>query len=264
MAWYNIIDNTCGALELRKEVNEIESTAKTLLKSIESTKETSSEKVLNSETEYTVSLDRFKEASALAWSIVAKFTDIEINTQDFKESNQKTDFIHPDVTLEKLDGRHLESLLKAGASGGVAAFGAYTAVGAFATASTGTAISATTGIAASNAIMAWFGGGAIAAGGGGMAAGTIVLSGIFVAPVLFVVADHASDYYDKKKNSAKKYLKEMEVSYKQANKQAQHIRNVSNRIDEKVKFLNYLSERLELYILTLKELLTDCLSLIHI
>lgn len=75
----------------------------------------------------------------------------------------------------------------AGYAAGAAVGGlAQLAVGSLAAASTGTAISGLSGAAATNATLAWLGGGAISAGGGGVAAGTMVLSGVAIAPALFV------------------------------------------------------------------------------
>ncbi|RKQ90886.1 hypothetical protein C8N24_0701 [Solirubrobacter pauli] len=109
-----------------------------------------------------------------------------------------TDDAFPVDTVELADLRDVDlkpwmtasQMLAGGGSGYAAGAGvgalAQLAVGSLATASTGTAIGGLSGAAATNATLAWIGGGTLATGGGGVAAGTMVLSGVAVAPALFV------------------------------------------------------------------------------
>lgn len=242
MAWYNIIDNTADASAARNACNRLELKAESLKASIESTTHSIQKLITDSEYIFEKSHQRFEKYSVKANKSLSNIEDAVKNIESKKAAH---DITFNKNIIKKGDAENgTGSILVAGSSGGIAAVGAYTAVGILGTASTGSAIGTLGGVAATNATLAWFGGGAIAAGGGGMAVGTAVLGGIVAAPILFVAASQAKRHFEKNKTVADKYCKELETEHASLLKQKEHISNVSKRIDKKVEFLDYVSDRL--------------------
>ena len=105
-------------------------------------------------------------------------------------------------------------------------------VGLLGTASTGTAISSLSGAAATNATLAWLGGGPLAAGGGGVAAGTLVLSGITVAPTLVVGGFYLASKGEKALTEARRYEKSCNTQVAKLNTLGEFLKKLEWRIEE--------------------------------
>ena len=97
---------------------------------------------------------------------------------------------------------------------------------------TGTAISSLSGAAATNATLAWLGGGPLAAGGGGVASGTLVLSGITVAPALAVGGFYLASKGEKALTEARRYEKNCNTQIAKLNTVGEFLKKLELRIEE--------------------------------
>lgn len=142
----------------------------------------------------------------------------------------------PDLPSLKLRVVEAKGLLSGAASAAVSAVAAQQAaligVRAFALAGTGVAISSLSGAAAESATLAWLGGGTIAAGGGGVAAGTIVLSGIAVAPAVLVGGITLAVQGDKARTQAERYRSDTNVAVEEMESNSQLLDRLARRVVE--------------------------------
>lgn len=158
---------------------------------------------------------------------------VKLTDKDFRVAlNLKPDqiaaFEGMGVTSIDVVGAVTQSVI-AGTAVGAGAMAAATALG---TAGTGVAISGLSGAAAHSALLAWFGGGSIAAGGGGMALGTLVLGGIFVAPIALVGALFAAKKGEEALTKAKDYAAQVDVIVEKTDLKLAALSGVERRAEE--------------------------------
>jgi hypothetical protein len=127
-------------------------------------------------------------------------------------------------------------------------------VRALATAGTGVGISSLSGAAAESATLAWLGGGAIAAGGGGVAAGTIVLSGVAIAPAMLVGGITLAIQGDKARTQAEKYDAEVNCSIEEIRTNIKLLKRLERRASELDEALTDLDKRARRSLKTLASL----------
>lgn len=153
----------------------------------------------------------------------------------------------PDLPALKVVIAEAKSLLAGATSAAVSAVAAQQAalagVRTLAAAGTGAAISSLSGAAAESATLAWLGGGTIAAGGGGVAAGTLVLSGVAVAPALLVGGITLAIQGDKARTQATKYKADVNRAVEEMQTNVKLLKRLERRAGELDEVLARLNRR---------------------
>jgi hypothetical protein len=127
-------------------------------------------------------------------------------------------------------------------------------VRALAAAGTGAAISSLSGAAAEGATLAWLGGGTIAAGGGGVAAGTLVLSGVAIAPALLIGGITLAIQGEKARTQAQEYESEVNCAVEEMHTNAKLLERLERRTVELDHILTQLNSRARCSLQSLSEL----------
>ena len=174
-------------------------------------------------------------------SLFEKIKNVELT--EFPKLNRHIEFSNStlpamrEANMQAIDfGKGVASAAAAGSLAGFGALGTAITIGS---ASTGTAISTLSGAAFSNALLAWFGGGALSAGGLGMAGGTLVLAGVFAAPVLLVFPAVWNTLGKKKLEQAKEFQSKAKVAILELNTQQALAESITER---SIKVLSILSK----------------------
>lgn len=164
----------------------------------------------------------------------------------------------PDLPALKVVIAEARGLLAGATSAAVSAVAAQQAalagVGTLAVAGTGAAISSLSGAAAESATLAWLGGGTIAAGGGGVAAGTLVLSGVAIAPALLVGGITLAIQGDKAHTQAQKYMAQVNCAVQEMRTNAKLLKRLERRAGELDDILTRLNRRARRRLRSLSEL----------
>ena len=174
-------------------------------------------------------------------ALLKKEIHIEKNSQlsiAVKEIDIQLSQINASINKIEIALKALKTTGAATIGGILSASGAVAIATAVGEASTGTALSSLSGAAYTNALLSYFGGGSLAAGGFGVAGGTIVLSGIAIAPAIAILGIGADIISEKYLTSAKEYEKQAEITIENLNVQKKIIEeNIQVVEDHKNRFL---------------------------
>lgn len=167
----------------------------------------------------------------------------------------------PDLPALKVVVVEAKGLLAGATSAAVSAVAAQQAalagVRALAVAGTGAAISTLSGAAAESATLAWLGGGAVAAGGGGVAAGTVVLSGVAIAPALLVGGITLAIQGEKAVTQAEAYRAKVQIAIEEMKTNTKLLKRLERRTAELETVLARLNRQAGRSLMALSEIAFD-------